>query len=101
MDDAATYSTLSFTSDDAERRARLYLACYLESDGFERPPADPAHAVPVELLTLPRRYQAAFLVGATNNSGAWKLSRGDEGLDAATVYSYCSQVRAEHPEVFE
>ena len=103
-DDAATYSTLSFTSDDAERRARLYLAAYIEADGFERPPEDAAHHIPVELLTLPRRYHAAYLVGATNNSAewvAWRLSPRDSDVSESSVYSYCSRVRSEHPEVFE
>lgn len=104
MDDAATYSTLWFTSDDAERRARLYLACYLEADGFERPPDDPAHQVPVELLTMPRRYHAAYLIGATTASAQWaalRLSGDGEDLDEGTIYSYCSRVRSEHPEVFD
>lgn len=104
MDDNATYSTLVFTSDDAERRARLYLACYSEADGFERPTEDPAHSVPVELLNLPRRYHAAYLVGATTNSAewvAWRLSPRDDDVSESSVYSYCSRVRSEHPEVFE
>lgn len=104
MDDNTTFSSLLFDSDDAERRARLYLACYIEANGIERPPEDPAHTVPVELLNLPRRYHAAYLVGATTNSAewvAWRLSPRDDDVSESSVYSYCSRVRSEHPEVFE
>ena len=96
-DDAGQYASLRFTSDDARRRARLYLAVLLEAP--HRPPTDPAHMVPRELLTTPRRYHSAFLTGATTNSASWVAHTLD--IDTETVYSHLSRVRSDYPEIFD
>lgn len=97
-DDAATYAVVEWTGPDAERKARLYLACYLEAGGFERPPADVAHFVPLAALELPTRYVSALLLSGTNNTPTWVARR--RGLDRDTVYAHISRVRADRPGVF-
>lgn len=100
-DDNATWARVSWTGVDAEGRARLYLAAYLEADTF-RPAEDPAHFPARPVLTLPRRYQAAYLFGSTSNSAEWvahALSAGGRSIKVDTVYSYLSRVRDEYPGV--
>lgn len=97
-DDNGTTATVEFEDRD---RAALY-AAVLARTPF-RPSEDPAHLVPRELLNLPRRYQAAYFYGATTNSASWVafvLSDEDEDLSTDTIYSYCSRVRSDYPELF-
>lgn len=96
-DDNATYASVSFESDDAEHRARLYLAVLLEA--AHRPPDDPAHFVPTPLLTAPRRYHSAFLTAATTNSTLWVARTLN--VDRETVYAHISRVRSDYPEIFD
>lgn len=61
-------------------------------------------SVPVELLTFPRRYHAAYLIGVTEMkalSVAQWISGDDKDLSVESVYSYLSQARNDHAELFE
>lgn len=106
MDDNSTYATVEFRGERAGDRARLYLACYLEADGF-RPAEDAAHFPSIEIINLPRHFIAAYLFAATSNSLSWVAHTMFPNVEddrefeqnRKTVYSYISRVRCDYPDL--